>query len=227
MNYLDLSHVEVKTLAASQKGQDSLLYYIFEHIITPTNKFCVEFGAVDGYINSNTLFFEQRGWKRLLFDNKYHNPRINLFQAHLTASNICHLFDQHDTPKSLDLLSIDVDGNDYWLLKALLQKYTPKVIMVETNIRFEPDESMVQDYQESFEWNGKAWYGASPLAIKKLAKNYMVAHIHLDDMILVHKDYINDKSLQEKELKVLYKKNTELYKSHNGPDTHGDNWINV
>lgn len=228
MKVIDLSNVQVSNLGLSQKGQDSLLDYVFSNYVNPSNEFCVEFGAVDGYVNSNTFYFRNKGWNCLLIDNIYHRPDISLYKYTLTAENICYIFEKHSVPADVDLISIDVDGNDYWLLKAVLEGgYRPRVIMIEANVRFDHNVSMVQAYDPSYIWNGKDWYGASPLAIKKLIEaDYLIAHIHIDDIILIRKSAL-DGNFKSKDLNELYIPNLELYESHNSPDTYGSNWINV
>jgi hypothetical protein len=43
------------------------------------------------------------------------------------------IFKKYQVPKDLDFLSVDIDGNDFWVTKALLKDYKPAVISVETN----------------------------------------------------------------------------------------------
>ena len=96
----------------------------------------VEFGVEDGTRECNTIQLRQRhGWTGLLLDGSHHNATINLHQAFITAENINSLFDQHEVPTDLDLLSVDIDFNDYWVLRSILQrgKHRPRVIVVEVN----------------------------------------------------------------------------------------------
>jgi hypothetical protein len=103
----------------SQGREDAILARIFADIGT-TNKVAVEFGARDGVGKSNTHRLRvQEGWTCILLDS---DPRSSIVQrAHLTAENINAMFFTHRVPVQFDLLSIDVDGNDFWLWKALVK----------------------------------------------------------------------------------------------------------
>lgn len=220
---LDLKHIEPKVIGTSQKGQDSFIDYIFKNIVNPVNKYYIEFGAVDGYLNSNTSFLRKIGWTGLLIDDNFENKDINLIKRSLTRNNILEVFEHANVPNKPDFLCIDIDGNDVWLAQKILEKYVPSVIMIEANIRFDPTVSMAQKYTDSYKWNGKEWCGCSPLGIKKLLEpfGYKIVHLHLDDAILIRSDLIKD--YQTLPLEQLYSSNHQLYESHNGPTTYDNN----
>lgn len=149
----------------SQTGEDGVLERIFE-LIGTSNKVAVEFGAGNGYSLSNTRHFGNLGWKLILFDcveNK--NKEINT--ELITAENINDIFEKYNVPKQFDLLSIDIDGNDLWVWKAL--EYEPRVVIVEINGTIKSNESKTVVYDPNFAWDGTAYYGASLLALNKVA----------------------------------------------------------
>lgn len=218
MNKLNFDSVNPEVLGNSQKGQDSSIKHVFDTIGT-TNKFCIEFGAVDGYDGSNTLFLRNQGWNALLLDNMYENPSINLHRRHITKDNICSIFKVFNVPTDLDFLSIDIDGNDYWILSSILTKYSPRVIMIETNVRFEPYDSMVMKYIENWRWDFGSWYGASPYAYKKLVNQYgyTPVHMHIDDMIIVRNDCLHEDDINKDWLSIYSQSNKSLYNGHIRP----------
>lgn len=217
-------------LGRSQKGQDSLIAHVFD-VIGTTNKFCVEFGAVDGIVCSNTWYFRHcLGWDCLLLDCSYENSAINLYKRQITTENICPIFDSFSVPRELDFLCIDIDGNDYWILNQLLRdSYKPRVILVETCIRFDYDQSYIQKYNPDFHWNGSDWYGASPLAFKTMAEfyGYTMVHIHLDDAILVRNDCLTSEMIRaaKDQFPTFAKKNSELYLSHGNATIDSNQWV--
>jgi len=235
MNQLNIDQLEIKTLGRSQKGQDSILKHIFDTIGT-TNKYYVEFGAADGIVSSNTWHFKNHeNWNGLLMDIDHENIDINLHRHKITKENIIELFKQHNVPIQFDFLCIDIDGNDYWILSEILKHYSPRVIMIETNVRFDPTESIVMKYDPNFMWNGYDWYGASPLAIKKLCDvyNYSPAYLHIDDMILIQTDQLSVHDQNKDWSKIYPCSYVELYNDHIKPG-HGpileynkNNWITV
>lgn len=219
--------VQPVVLGNSQKGQDSLIQYTFNSVVGTTNKYYVEFGAMDGYQLCNTSYLrEHQGWNGLLLEGNSNvfkdNLDINLHIEKITKDNICNLFKKFDVPIEHDFLCIDMDGVDYWITKAILEgNYRPRVIMVETNVRFEPEESFVLKYDENWIWNGIDWYGGSPYAFKKLFNehDYVPVWIHIDDMIVVRRDVLEQNGYFEPDWSYVYpKSNVPLYSDHRSHD---------
>ena len=159
----------VRPLGRSQKGEDVSLKWTFDNLGT-TNKYYVEFGAIDGHQDCNTFYFrENEGWTGLLLESgKWFpvapNDEINLKIETVSKDNINSIFKKYNVPYEFDLLSVDIDSFDYWVTKEILTQYSPRVVMVEVNVRFEPTESWRLKDDPNWDWNGKKWYGASPMA---------------------------------------------------------------
>ncbi len=85
----------------------------------------------------------------------------------VTAENIQNLFKKYNVPESFDLLSIDIDYNDYWVWKAITD-YSPRVVVIEYNSSIPPNESRVVPYDPDAYWDGTNYFGASLLALKNL-----------------------------------------------------------
>jgi hypothetical protein len=157
------------------------------------------------------------------------NPQINLYNEQLTKENICDIFSKYKVPNQFDFISIDIDGNDYWILSSILEKYTPRVIMIESCVRFEPNVKKVQKYYADYFWKGDRWYGASPLALKELGEkfNYTVVYIHLDDIILIHNDSLNTENINPQWADIYPKSNPDLYISHGDYDIDEEEWLTL
>jgi hypothetical protein len=152
----------------SQNGEDGIINAIFKMIGT-TNKYYVEFGVEDGIESNSRYLWKHKGWKGLMMDGGHENDEINLQKEFITAENIEELFTKHNVPKELDLLSIDIDGNDYWLWKAI-SNYHPRVVIMEYNAHVPPTISKTIPYQADFCWDGTDYFGASLLALATLGK---------------------------------------------------------
>lgn len=141
----------------SQCGEEGVLERIFS-LIGTTNKTSVEFGCGDGYSLSNTrLFCDEQGWTAHMWDSHHENEQI---KRHLvTAENVNDLFALHNVPHDLDLLSIDIDGNDYWVWKAL--RWQPRVVVIECNASLPTDKKCTIPYDPAFRHDGTNYYGAS------------------------------------------------------------------
>jgi len=85
----------------------------------------------------------------------------------VTAENIQNLFEKYNVPKHFDLLSIDIDFNDYWVWKAITD-YSPRVVVIEYNSSIPPNESRVVSYDPEAVWDDTNYFGASLLALRNL-----------------------------------------------------------
>ena len=84
---------------------------------------------------------EKRGWnvaESLLMDGGNENPAIRLEKVVFWPDNIVQLFQRFEVKKTFDLLSVDTDSYDFFMLEAILEAgYAPRVIIVEYNANFE------------------------------------------------------------------------------------------
>ena len=161
----------------SQNGETKIIADLFEKI-GMVNKFCVEFGAGDGFHLSNCAGLKEIGWTGLMMDadNKGNNEVKKEF---ITRENILRLFDTYKVPYDLGLLSIDIDGNDYHILKRILNLYTPAVIICEVNSEIPIMKEIVMPYDANHIWDGTNAFGMSYFACFKLLNqgNYKVYDI--------------------------------------------------
>ena len=99
--------------------------------------------------------------------------KLDIKNERITADNIENLFKKYQVPENFDLLSIDIDYNDYWVWKAIT-KFHPRVLVIEFNSSIPPNESKVVPYDADAQWDGTNYFGASLLALKNLSleKNY-------------------------------------------------------
>lgn len=156
----------------SQDGTDGVLEYIFNSIGT-TNKKYVELGTEDGKECNTRFLREHRNWNGIMVDGGYENHEIGLKKHFITLDNILDILEKYNTDTKIDLLSIDLDGNDFYILRKILSKYSPRVIVAEYNGFWEPNEDKVIPYDENFTWDHKTNYsGMSLLAATRLLSKF-------------------------------------------------------
>lgn len=161
----------------SQHGEDGVIDYIFKTIGT-TNKIAVEIGvSVSGgnVIENNTMFLSEDDWKLYWFDivNPPLVPHNCIFVKDcVTKDNIVSHFELLNIPKQFDLLSIDIDSNDYYIREAL-KNYAPRVFISEYNGCFNGTAEHVMPYDESYVWKGQSdrTFGASLKSVTNQANN--------------------------------------------------------
>ena len=189
----------------SQTIEDGILEGIFTNIGT-TNKYFIEFGAWDGVAFSNTANLRiNENWDGLLLEgNKEKADKLSYIKhAFLTAENINEHFENNNVPKNYDLLSIDIDGNDYWIWKAIDEKkFRARVVVIEFNCNI-PDQTnpIAIKYSPEIDTTVPSiyYYSASIAALKKLgeSKGYSLIYrvnnhnLFFVDTNLLHEDDIN------------------------------------
>ena len=168
----------------SQVDEDGKIMCIFAAIGMGGKTF-IDIGSGD-CINSNCANLAINfGWHGLFIDgqegninkgkNFYTNhPDTFLYPPKFSNSfvqceNINSLIEENGFQGEIDLLSIDIDGNDYWVWDAI-DIVDPRVVIIETHVEFGTN-SIVVPYNKDFSYPGKHpdYFGASPVAMQKLA----------------------------------------------------------
>ena len=165
----------------SQTGEDGILEKLFSSISIKKGSFC-EFGASDGLSYCNTRKLREEGWNGVLIEgNPSYNESLkeNLkdytdveivesFISCETGNTLDDILGKTKLNKDFDFLSIDIDGNDLWVWKSL-EKYNPKVVMVEYNSNYPSTESLCIKYDKDHVHQLDSYYSATAGAYKKLA----------------------------------------------------------
>jgi hypothetical protein len=163
----------------SQSDEDGILHEIVRRIGTGSRTF-VEIGAGDG-LENNTLFMLTQGWRGLWIEGSVRrvaaarkklgalvtDGRLRVEQQFVTIANINEKLRQLAPAQEVDLLSVDIDGNDYHILRAI-RSIEPRVIVAEYNAKFPPDVSWVMEYNEAHRWDGSDYFGSSLKALETL-----------------------------------------------------------
>jgi len=195
----------------SQKGEEFYIIYIFQHIL-PESKYFVDLGAGDGFTLSNTALIKHYGWNGLMMDaDNKGNEEVK--KEFITATNIIQLFEKYSVPEKFDLLSIDLDGNDYWVLDELLGEYRPRLIVAEFNGTIPYGVDKVMEYNEAHVWNNDDYYGASLDAFKRLAKRHNYTAIFCHDSLNVY--FLADEELCNPQTDFNVSHETQQYHPHN------------
>jgi len=175
--------------AYSQLGEDGVIDSIFDNIGT-TNKIYVEFGVED-CTRCNTRFLRENGWdvnNSLLMDGGHSNEAINLHQVLFWPSNILNHFTKFKVPTKFDLLSVDTDGYDWFMIETILEAgYMPRVIVTEFNGNFgiEDAKSILPppDKKSWKRWDGTTYHGSSILALSYLFNRFSYSLIYCNNAI--------------------------------------------
>jgi len=178
----NLEQVEFQVF--SQRGEDGIIQYIVSQIEIP-NKIFVEFGVED-YTESNTRFLLiNNNWSGLIIDGSKDNIKfikkdfiywkydLTAYHSFITRENINELISRYTNCSDIGLLSIDIDGNDYWVWEAITA-INPRVIVCEYNSAFGEFNKVSVPYQADFSRTkahySDLYFGASLAAFCHLAE---------------------------------------------------------
>jgi hypothetical protein len=168
----------------SQFGEDGIIEQIFK-VLGTSSKVCVEFGAWDGFYLSNTANLWTKGWKGILIEadktkyktlvqnvKKYDCLCIKAFVGYDGPSTLENILKQNGVSGDIDLLSIDVDGDDYYILESL-EELKPRLIVCEFNPTIPPHMDIISEKGN--------YFGCSALSLVKLAENKGLRLIAVSD----------------------------------------------
>ena len=176
----DIKNVE-KWKKYSQEGEEAYIDFILSNI-PDKGKHLVELGAWDGHYLSNTRHLIEDGYTALLIDGD--NRGNNEVKEHfITKDNVVKLLNQYNTPEEFDLLVIDLDGNDHYILDEVLGSFKPSLVVAEFNPIFENNESKVITYNENHRWNNDDYYGFSFKAGIKLGRKHGYTCVFQNDSL--------------------------------------------
>jgi len=194
----------------SQWGEDGIIDFLVESLDVK-NKVFVEFG-VENYKESNTRFLlVNRNWSGLVIDcneeninyikndSIYWKYNIKAVCEFITRDNINNILKNNGIKGNIGLLSIDIDGNDYWIWKPI-DIINPDIVVVEYNSRFDSEKAVTIPYHENFS-RAKAhysmiYYGASLKALCLLGSKKGYTFVGCNSLgnnaFFVLSDLIND-----------------------------------
>jgi hypothetical protein len=200
----------------SQTDEDGITLEIINRI-NPANKTYLELGPGNG-LENNTLILAALGWKgvwiggedlawnytvaqdRLLFIKQWVN--VDVIPGLLATVN--------GWLGDIDVVSIDFDGNDFWIAQAMLEHGArPAVFIVEYSAKFPPEVVYTMPYNPTHEWDGSDYFGASLAAFNLLFQkhNYTLVACNSQtgaNAFFVHTDHISKFDDCPRQLKDLY-----------------------
>ena len=205
----------------SQNDEDGILQEIFRRIgVTPAQGIFIECGSGSG-IENNTHYLLRQGYSGVWLEGSAHwvektrrtfrmyvEPgQLAIEQLFITAEAIDSALSAIARGRGVVLLSIDLDGNDYWIWKAV-HSISPAVVLIEYNARCPPPIAQVQRYRPDHEWSGGDYFGATLSALEKLGaeKGYRLVGCNITGMnaFFVRADLVGDRFPYELTAEHLY-----------------------
>lgn len=166
----------------SQGDEDGIIQEIFLRIGATDRRF-VEIGSGNGEESNCTSYLVHQEWSGLWVDDPGHAPavsrswpdalrskRLRFSGARVKAGEIDAFLTGEGLSGDIDLFVIDIDGNDYHVLKAMTG-LRPRVICVEYNASFPPPYRWIMPLNDDHQWDGTMHYGASLSALEHMLRD--------------------------------------------------------
>lgn len=173
----------------SQNGEDGVIAEALRRV-TPTSRTFVEFGIGAG-IEGNCVFLaDVLGWQGTFIeaDEELHarleqkyvsRDAVQTICRSVTAENINEILRSSCQTGAVDVLSIDIDGNDYWVWKSI-DAIDARLVVIEYNGSIDPTQALVQPYRPDEAWRSTSFFGASLAALVDLGRKKGYTLIHAD-----------------------------------------------
>jgi hypothetical protein len=196
----------------SQTGEDGILEKALS-VLPCHSGWCVEFGAWDGKYLSNTFrLVEQKDYSVVLIEGNTKKYRAlcaeypfkeraifkNCFVGWSKDDGLDRILEKEPIPLDFDLLSIDVDGNDYHIWKAT-EKYNPKLVLIE----FNPTASNHSDFVQPPDANCNKSNSPAPLVRLGKEKGYELICATRINLLFVRRDYYELFGIPDNSLEVM------------------------
>jgi hypothetical protein len=164
----------------SQNGEDGIIEELLRRTGAPARYF-VEFGAETGAECNCARLAVDFGWQGLFIEaddarfqdlaERYRShANVQCLHARVISANVEELFAAAGVPHAFDLLSIDIDGNDYWVWNAL-RRWRPRVVVIEYNAAYPPPQKWVMRENPDHHWDGTDYHGASLASLAELGRS--------------------------------------------------------
>lgn len=199
--------------AFSQSGEDGIIDYLADKIIEP-NRYFIEIGSENGLENNTSWLAIVKKYSGLMIEGREKSSKlcklimstlnigVDCRCVYVTKENIKQIlkFSLYTEP---DVFSLDIDGNDYYIAKAIMETgFRPKIFIVEYNSVFGPDRCLTVKYNERFDCykahKSGLYYGASISGWKRFFKlfgyKFVTVNLNGTNAFFINPDYF-DKNL--------------------------------
>lgn len=226
MAYIEPNLAAFERKERSQFGEDGVIAKIAECLGITKGTF-FEFGIGPAWtrpleegMEGNFVRLRQQGWEGVFLDGTAYPPEHGVRQDFVTPLNINAVYRKHGLPDDLDFISIDVDGQEFWIWMALQAR--PKVVVVEYNGGKGSDLSASIQFDVTHAWDGTTYHGATLRAFEKLAKDkeYTLVWANGVNAAFIRDDLVSNKG--DFTLERIFKS----YPPH-APDTKERAWVDI
>lgn len=164
------------------REQQIIWQYVDELLPAAIPHVAVDIGAGNGMRWSNTYSLFLAGWqgvgvetdqrKFMQLQRAYRDlPNVKASNSQVEPDNVIQLLQSFAVPKNFAVLSLDIDGNDYWVLRRILSEFRPGLVVTEINEKIPPPLRFVVKFERGFKLRHH-FYGYSISALEDLCDEH-------------------------------------------------------
>ena len=203
-----LHRARLRRAGFSHSQEEQILAKFIAELL-PVDHDCtaVDIGAGDGIRWSNSYALFMNGWKGvgIEFDSRkvvklarayQYFPEVYACRNRVTPANIAPLLRSYGLQRNLSVLSLDIDGNDYWVLQAILSDFRPHLIVTEINEKIPPPIRFVVKYNPDFQLRHH-FFGYSIAMLSDLCEQigYEILEVEYNNAFLAPKELAGGRAL--------------------------------
>jgi len=220
----------------SQNGEDGIIDFLSSNLLISSRTF-IEIGTSNGLANNTAYLALVKKYCGLMVEGNNLHVKLssiiyNLFNKGVRSLNLfiskdnIRIFLDETVTLSPDVFSIDIDGNDYWVMEALLENsFRPQIIVVEYNANFGPTRAVTIPYKVDFDYSkahpSRLYFGVSIAAWIKLLKKYNYEFVTVESNGQ-NAFFVNNDSMSSEFLSCIEK--VEFLDNNIETNMFGKNW---
>ncbi len=201
INKLDQKLIESVTTSweysvFSQNGEDGIIEFLLSHIKDP-NRYFIEIGSSDGLENNCSFLAFSKKYSGIMIEGSATKSRrarrsfakynwgVKYLNCFVNRENVYPLLQKESLYMSPDFFSMDIDGNDYYIMESILSRgFRPKLICVEYNSTYGPSKAITITYRPDFNYKAahptSFYFGASISLWRKLFDKFDYEFVTVD-----------------------------------------------
>lgn len=196
----------------SNFGEERILKNLIAELLPPDDPHvAVDIGAGDGVKSSNTYALFLEGWRGLGIEGDPRKarrlaraykrlPGVKAMRARVTPESVAELLESHGVEKGFSLLSLDIDGYDFWVLDAVLKSLRPRLVVTEINEKIPPPIKFTVGYDPDFRLTHH-FFGYSIASLEELCqeRGYALVGLEYNNAFLAAREFAGARRLSAEE----------------------------
>lgn len=180
----------------SEHGEDGIIEKLVS-LLDSEEKYYVNLGPGDG-VSCNTRYLrENLDYHGIMIDDTHQDLSVGLFKEYISKENVLNIFKKYEVPREFDIISISLDGMDYYIWSKIGKVYRPKIVVIEFNASEGIESDKILVYNPSYKKDNSNSFSSSLQALQKLGKGlgYTLVYVgkQANNLFFMREDILKNK----------------------------------